>query len=151
MQSGKLSALATAYTLYFREQRRCAHESCVMANKRARVFGLGIATLAVFTFTGFNLYTALATSAAVPADQEINVIAADHTQITIPVEGMTCVTCEIALEKSLNNVTGVTNTDASTKKKQRVTVDYDPGQVSVNALVDGINKTGYQAKLQQKE
>lgn len=69
-------------------------------------------------------------------------IAADHTQITIPVEGMTCVTCEIALEKSLNNVTGVTNTDASTKKNNVSPLITIPVRFPSTPWLMGLTKPG---------
>lgn len=140
--------LGTAYVFYFREQKRCTREHCVMVNKRVRMFGLGIATLAVFTFTGLNLYPALTTHAT--AEPEMNGAASGRAQITIPVAGMTCVTCEIALEKSLTRLDGVKTAKASTTAHQ-VTVEYDPGQVTVAALIETIHQTGYQAKLQREE
>jgi copper chaperone CopZ len=141
--------LAVAGALYLREQRRCARAGCAMDNRRTRLLSLGFGALAVVTFAGLNLYTALGRGDAAPDGQDAKEMTGNQAQITMPVEGLTCVSCEIALEQSLTGVAGVKRVKASTEE-QCVTIAYDAGRLSVSALVEAINKTGYRAKPQER-
>jgi len=70
--------------------------------------------------------------------------------VVIPVEGMTCLTCELTVESSLKRLPGVASAEANVAQ-QRVTVQYDPAQVTVEQLMAAINQTGYQASRPQGE
>ncbi len=139
-----LAVLVLAWVLYFREKRRCESERCEMHNEKATQTTLTVATLAVLFFLGANLYTYsggllganTAGDATLPAHLE---------QVTLPVEGMTCFTCEIAVEQAAQKVAGVFAVDASTQKKS-VTIEYDPAQTTVSKIVAAVNETGYQAQ-----
>ena len=48
-------------------------------------------------------------------------------RIVIPVEGVTCVTCEIAVRNALKKVSGVVSTHVSVGTKN-ATIDYDPAK-----------------------
>ncbi len=65
---------------------------------------------------------------------------------TIPVDGMTCFSCELHVEKVLKDTPGVFDAEANTAQ-QNALVTYDPIKVSVADLVAAINtKTGYKAR-----
>jgi copper chaperone CopZ len=64
--------------------------------------------------------------------------------VVIPVEGMTCFTCELTVESSLKRLPGVQDADAKVTE-QAAYVRYDPARVSLDALIAAINKTGYKA------
>jgi len=59
---------------------------------------------------------------------------------------MSCFTCELSVEKALNNVEGIQSSQASAQKGN-VSILYDPGKVTVEDLVRTINKTGYKASF----
>ena len=64
--------------------------------------------------------------------------------IVIPVEGMTCLTCEITVTQALRKVEGVIGASASAKEKS-AKVTYDSNKTNVHKLVEAINRTGYKA------
>ncbi len=66
------------------------------------------------------------------------------TTIQIPVKGMTCGMCELGVEKPVAELPGVMSVDAQAGKEQ-VVVTYDPARVSVEKLIQAINKTGFLA------
>ena len=61
---------------------------------------------------------------------------------TIPVGGMTCAACSARVERTLNKLEGVleARVNLSTEK---ASVDYLPGQVSIDDLKNAISKLGY--------
>ncbi len=68
----------------------------------------------------------------------------------IPVSGMTCAACQSRVQKTLATQVGVS--DASVNLMMgTATVTYDPAAVQPQALVDAINKTGYEAELPTPE
>lgn len=70
-----------------------------------------------------------------------------HTQLTIPVQGMTCGGCEARVQKILETETGVMDVEASHEKAQ-VLVKFDPEQITPAQLVETIiDKAGYEAHL----
>ncbi|NIR52523.1 hypothetical protein GWO43_28420 [candidate division KSB1 bacterium] len=140
-----LAILVFAWTLYFREKRRCAAEQCDMRNKKVTQTTLTVATLAVLFFLGANLYTYSGGLFGANSTRDAT-IPAQLEQVTIPVEGMTCFTCEISVEHAAKGVDGVFQADASTQKKS-VTIEYDPDKTSVPEIVDAVNATGYRAQM----
>ena len=65
--------------------------------------------------------------------------------VAIPVEGMTCFTCELTVASSLKRLPGVQSADAKVNEGMAY-VRYDPARVSLDDLIAAINKTGYHAK-----
>lgn len=61
------------------------------------------------------------------------------------VEGMSCSHCENAVKKSVGALKGVDSVSVDLKGK-KVTVEYDPGQVTVDAIKDAIEDQGYDVK-----
>jgi Cu+-exporting ATPase len=71
-------------------------------------------------------------------------------QVVIPVTGMTCAACQGRVQRTLSKTPGVA--DASVNLMTgNATVDFDPGAVSPEALVERIRATGYGAELPAAE
>ena len=127
---------------YFREKERCNIKKCRMENKKLTLTTLIMATIVVLSFVVLNFYTY--TGASVNVNQIAHI--AGSRIIIIPVEGMTCFTCEVTISSALKTIDGVATVKASAKKGD-VEVIYDPKKTNINKLIEIINKTGYKANL----
>lgn len=67
---------------------------------------------------------------------------AQHTTIEFGVEGMTCASCVSTVEKALKNQPGVQRASVNLST-ERATVDYTPGQTSVEQLFSRVKDAGY--------
>ena len=73
--------------------------------------------------------------------------AAAGTRLELPIDGMTCASCAARVERGLNALDGVSaSVNYATEK---AAVEYDPAQVSPDALVAAIEQVGYTASLPQ--
>lgn len=63
--------------------------------------------------------------------------------LVLDVHGMTCGGCEQSVQKSLLALPGVYLAEAS-HVDSLATVQFDPGQASVEAIQNAINQTGYE-------
>lgn len=138
-----LILLTAAWRRYFQERRRCATERCEMASGTPTRWTLLVASLVVAVFAGLNVYTfanqrqhTAPTSGGPPGTA---------TDVIIPVEGMTCLTCELTVESSLKKLPGVQSADARVAE-QAAYVSYDSAQISLDEIIEAINKTGYRAR-----
>jgi copper chaperone CopZ len=144
--------LLVAWVLHFREKRRCATEYCQMRNKKFSMITLAIATAAVVFFAGANLYTY---AGGVPVINSVGESSEDTgignglSRMTIPVEGMTCFTCEISVEQAAKKLDEVWKAEADVKNNS-LTVDYNPNQVTIAEIVREVNKTDYRAHIPKK-
>jgi len=141
-----LVLLTAAWRRYFQERRRCATDRCEMASGTPTRWTLLVASLVVAAFAGLNVYTFAShrqQTAPTPGGRPTTA-----TDVVIPVAGMTCLTCELTVESSLKRLPGVASAEANVAQ-QRVTVQYDPAQVTVEQLMAAINQTGYQASRPQ--
>lgn len=140
--------LMLAWKSYFKKKKACdLKEQCKIENKRIALVTLIISTLIVAIFVGFNIYTyALQKDFA---DKKTKTELIETETAVIPVEGMTCFTCEIAVSSSLNKLKGVVNVKASAKEGN-VWVEFDPTRTNVEELVEAIHRIGYKAKLLNK-
>ncbi|MBI3083464.1 MAG: heavy-metal-associated domain-containing protein, partial [Candidatus Omnitrophica bacterium] len=135
--------LTIAWRSYLKEARRCKTASCEMARGKTTRTVLLLASVVVAVFVGLNLYTYASQThqtsslGTVPRPGQL-------ASVVIPVEGMTCFTCELTVESSLNKLPGVQSADAKVTE-QAAYVRYDPARVSLEALIAAINKTGYKA------
>jgi len=135
--------LAFAWRSYFNEKRRCDAAHCAMEKGQTTKGSLLLASTVVAVFVGLNVYTyasqgrksAISTSPS----------AASLATIKIPIEGMTCFTCELSVESSLKRLSGVESADAKVIDRAAY-VRYNPAQVSVEQLITAINRTGYRAR-----
>lgn len=137
--------LSIAWGSYFKEKRRCTTEGCKMIKEGTTKSILLLATVIVAVFVGLNVYT----YARGQGDTTLST-QAEEKQITIPVTGMSCFTCELSVQNALGRLKGVKSSKASAKEGN-VAVLYDPNQVMVKDLVATINKTGYNASFPKEQ
>jgi copper chaperone len=64
---------------------------------------------------------------------------------TLNVEGMSCSHCENAVKKAVGALSGVDSVSVDLKGK-KVTVDYNPGAVTIEAIKEAIEDQGYDVK-----
>ena len=66
-------------------------------------------------------------------------------RLELPIEGMTCASCAVRVEKKLNKLEGVAAT--VNYATERATLDFDPGVTAPEELVAAVEAAGYKAKL----
>ncbi|MBI2166941.1 MAG: cation transporter [Candidatus Omnitrophica bacterium] len=134
---GAAFLLAFAWRRYFREKNSCESAHCEMEGKKMTRNVLFFATAVVLTFAGLNLYTFAKGNAG-------ENLVKSGAQVSIPVEGMSCFTCELAVESAVKKLPGIHQAKASAKDKI-AWVNYNPQETSLDQIVEAINQTGYQA------
>lgn len=140
-----IAVLTWAWAKYLREKTACNCEHKPMAGRRSGMLTLLIATVIVLGFVGLNISRYVFASA--PASGQIQThVANGLNRIVIPVEGMSCVSCEIAVRHALKRVDGVKSARVSVATKN-ATVDYEAAKTNPKQLVAAINSTGYRASL----
>ena len=130
--------LAFAWRSFLKEKKSCETGHCEMEGKNMTRNILIAATLVVMTFVGLNVYT-YASGAALESTMKQGV------EMTIPVEGMTCITCEISVKSAVKKLPGIHDVKASARE-QVARVSYDPEKTSLDEIVAAINTTGFKAK-----
>lgn len=97
---------------------------------------------AVFLLSAFALVAALSAcnTQATPAGREEPSL----TMVTIPVEGMVCVSCAARVKRTLAAIDGVGFVEVSLGERN-ARVGYDSSRVSPDRLVAAINDLGYRA------
>ncbi|MBI4430991.1 MAG: heavy-metal-associated domain-containing protein [Candidatus Omnitrophica bacterium] len=138
---GAALLLAFAWRRYFKEKNSCESARCEMEGKKLTRDVLVSASAVVLLFTGLNLYTYVKGSVAGEVSKQ-------GTQVSIPVEGMSCFTCEIAVQSAVKKLSGVYRVKASAKDKIAI-VSYNPQRTNLDWIVAAINETGYKAKKPQ--
>jgi copper chaperone CopZ len=141
---GGLALLTWAWTKYLRERTVCDCEHRPMNGGRGALVTLTVATVIVLGFGAVNVSQYV--FAGSPPQTQVEAIETGLRRVVIPLEGMTCVTCEIPVRRALNKVPGVQAVRVSAAG-QTAEVDYDPQQTTPSALVAAINSTGYRATL----
>jgi Cu+-exporting ATPase len=68
--------------------------------------------------------------------------------MTLPVEGMTCASCVLRVEKALRKVDGVTDAVVNLAT-ERATVSFDPGLVTYDRLRKAVEESGYALGVSQ--
>src|ERR1700694_2767622 len=76
--------------------------------------------------------------------QPIEVQAPQDTQVTLALEGMTCASCAIRIEKGLKKVPGVIDAQVNLAT-ERGTITYDPAQTGVEQMMQKVEAVGYKA------
>ncbi|WP_312098653.1 heavy metal translocating P-type ATPase [Niallia sp.] len=67
-------------------------------------------------------------------------------KVQLNVIGMTCAACATRIEKGLNKIEGVTRATVNLAT-EKASVEYIPGNVNVDQLINAIKKAGYDAKV----
>lgn len=135
--------LTYAWRSYLKESQRCRSEACEMVQRKTTRTVLIIASAAVAIFMGLNLYTYASPSGKANVSEATSDLG-KVSSVVIPIEGMTCFTCELSVETSLKRLSGVHSVDARTRDKAAY-VDYDASRVNLDEIIAAINKTGYKA------
>jgi P-type Cu+ transporter len=68
------------------------------------------------------------------------------TELTIPVQGMTCAACSARVQRTLERTPGVSGANVNLMTGS-ATVSYDPASTTPERLVEAIRETGYGAEL----
>ncbi|HFU4086695.1 TPA: heavy metal translocating P-type ATPase [Streptococcus suis] len=67
---------------------------------------------------------------------------------TLAIEGMTCATCALTVEKALNKLDGIQNASVNLAT-EKATIQYDPAHLSLSDIETAVEKAGYKAILPQ--
>src|SRR6266487_2694586 len=145
---GGIAVLTWAWAKYLREKTVCDCEHKTMQGRRSGMFTLLIATVIVLGFGSLNISRYMFASAPASTEAQMQ-LANGLNRIIIPVEGMTCATCEIAVRHALKGVDGVKSAHVSVASKT-ASVDYEPQKTDPKQLVAAINSTDYRASLPDK-
>jgi len=141
LTAGAVALLLGAWGYFLRERRRMDALASDLKNERSTRTSLTFASVVVGFFVALNVYAALGTSGpAGPAPA----VAAET--LTLPVRGMSCVSCEWPIESNLKKLDGVLEADASAARSN-VTVKVRPGAVSLDAIVAAVRAAGYEPDL----
>lgn len=65
-------------------------------------------------------------------------------EITLRIEGMSCHHCQMAVEKALRSLPGVSRAEVDLEAKA-ASVVYDSEAVTIEAMRDAVEEAGYQA------
>jgi mercuric ion transport protein len=125
-----IAVLTWAWAKYLREKTICDCEHKTMQGRRSGIFTLLIATVIVLGFGSLNISRYVFASAPASAQTQTQ-LANGLNRIVIPVEGMTCATCEIAVRHALKRVDGVKFAHVSVASKM-ATVAYEPQKTDPN-------------------
>ena len=63
-------------------------------------------------------------------------------QVTLPVTGMTCANCALAIERNLKKLDGVDVAQVNLAS-ERLTVDFDPAVLKTTGIIDKVKDIGY--------
>ena len=99
---------------------------------------LVLASAVVLIFIGLNFYTYAKGSRGVPISEA-------GVRVSIPMEGMSCFTCEMTVQSAVKKLPGVYQVKASARGKAAI-VSYDPQKTTLDQIVAAINGTGYKAE-----
>jgi mercuric ion transport protein len=128
-----MAVLTWAWAKYLREKTVCDCEHKPMAGRRGGMLTLFITTVLVLGLAGLNISRYVFASAPVAAQTKL---ANGLNRVAVPVEGLSCVTCEIPVRHALRRIDGVKSVHVSAATK--------------TAMVAAINSTGYRASLPNK-
>ncbi|OGU32249.1 MAG: copper-translocating P-type ATPase [Ignavibacteria bacterium GWA2_55_11] len=71
---------------------------------------------------------------------------ADIETLSLPVQGMTCASCVVRVEKTLTKLDGVQNANVNLAT-EKATISYDPAQTSLETLARAVDEAGYKLIL----
>jgi len=78
---------------------------------------------------------------------QIRTMAMDESQATLALEGMTCASCAVRIEKGLKKIPGVKDASVNLATEQ-ATVTYEPAQTNLEQMVQKVEAIGYKAMPQ---
>jgi len=143
-----IAVLTWAWAKYLREKTICNCEHKPMAGQKSGLLTLLITTALVLGFAGLNVSRYVLASAP-PAQQTQTQLTNGLDRAVIPVDGLSCLACEIPVRHALRKIDGVKSVQVNAGTKT-ATVDYEPAKTNPEQLVTAINSTGYRAALPNK-
>jgi Cu+-exporting ATPase len=66
----------------------------------------------------------------------------ENKQAILPITGMTCANCVATIERNVKKLPGVQTTVVNLSS-ERAVIDFDPNLISLNGIIDRIEKAGY--------
>ena len=78
------------------------------------------------------------------SDNESAQMVKNEIKVTIPIEGMSCLSCVASIRKNLSNLDGVTEVKVSLQDK-KATITFVPEKATTDQLRKAINQLGYKA------
>ncbi|HDY90074.1 MAG TPA: hypothetical protein ENH82_18390 [bacterium] len=131
--------LGLAFYLTYRKRKvRCDDGTCKIrrASKWNKI-ALWAGTILIVFFMAFpHLVGSLNTSSG------NNQMKGEISEVIIPVEGMTCSSCEFSIEYAVKKLDGIVKVKANHQKGE-VNIKFEKDKVNINDMVKAINKTGY--------
>jgi Cu+-exporting ATPase len=79
-----------------------------------------------------------------PAPKPVEIQAPQEAQASFELEGMTCASCAMRIEKGLKKVPGVADAQVNLAT-ERGTVTYNPAQTTIEQMVQKVEAVGYKA------
>jgi len=79
---------------------------------------------------------------------DFNNVSSEYTVVTIPVDGMTCPSCDKAVELAVGKLKGIIKVRADHEKGEAI-VAYKSETISTLDIVESINKLGYKAQFKE--
>lgn len=140
---GGLGVLTWSWVKYLREKNACDCAQQPMEGRRGALITLIAATVIVLGFVGLNVSRYVGANPQTDPSMA-SAVAPGLTRVVVPVEGMTCATCEIAVRSAVQRVSGVKSVQVSVATN-KASVDFDPTQANTEQIVSAINSTGYRA------
>ncbi len=131
--------LGLAFYLTYRKRKvRCDDGTCkIRRAPKWNKIALWAGTILVVFFMAFPyLIGSLNTSSVSEHLKE------EISEVTIPVEGMTCSGCEFNIENAVKKLDGIIKVKADHQKGED-NIKFEKGKVNINDLVKAINKSGY--------
>jgi len=91
------------------------------------------------------IVAAMVACSGAPSDLKAqNSIAPQAQTISIPVEGMSCVSCAARVKRTLKGIEGVQHVEVSLERREAI-VRFSPEKATPERLESAINKLGYRA------
>jgi copper ion binding protein len=127
------------YLTYMKREVVCEDGSCII-RRGSKLSKISLWTITLFAgiFIAFP-YINFGTDSL--AADGINT---QLTEATIPVEGMTCTSCNVAVETAVSKLDGIHSVKADFESKSAVVI-YDKQKVSLEEVTNAINTLGYKA------
>ena len=80
------------------------------------------------------------------AAPEMSLRKSDQKTVTIPVEGMVCISCAATVKRTLKALSGVSRVEVDLEKRA-AEVTYAADKLSTDRIIAAVNKLGYKAGL----
>ena len=127
------------YLTYRKREVICEDGSCIIqrGSKWSKI-SLWMITLFAVLFTVFP-YINLGTDS-----MAYDITDSQLTKVTIPVEGMTCASCNVSVETAINKLDGIRSVKADFESRSAVVI-YNEQKISLDKIIDAINTLGYKA------